>query len=374
VRKRRALLVCAIACALLSACAGHPKLQQVDVASPILSRFQGHPVTMHAAVLLPGGYSASSSQKYPVVYWVPAFGGSYHVSRDKIRTWQRAMQASGQDFIVVFLDAAVPSGHSEFADSANNGPWARALTTELIPDIERRFHALATPQARLLAGHSSGGWSVLWLQVTYPTYFGGAWAIAPDPVDFRDFIGPDLTAKGPSNFYRDSNGREYGFVRLRGRDATTLRRYVTREDSNGPGNQIASFDAVFSPRGADGKPEQLFDHRTGAIHPAVERYWVNHYDIARIVASRWPALAVPLRGKLHIFVGSADTFHLERPVRLLATQLAALHSEAEVRIAPGYDHFTIFNYDGGLISHIVAEMTGSLPPAAKGSNVNPHAK
>ncbi len=37
--------------------------------------------------------------------------------------------------------------------------------------------------------------------------------------------------------------------------------------------QIASFEWVFSPRGEDGRPEQLFDRDTGAIYPVV----ANHY-------------------------------------------------------------------------------------------------
>ncbi len=38
------------------------------------------------------------------------------------------------------------------------------------------------------SGHSSGGWSSLWLQIEHPEVFGGVWSLAPDPVDFRDFV------------------------------------------------------------------------------------------------------------------------------------------------------------------------------------------
>jgi enterochelin esterase-like enzyme len=51
----------------------------------------------------------------------------------------------------------------------------------------------AKPSGRLLTGHSSGGWAALWLQVTYPKLFGGAWPTSPDPSDFRDFLASTST-------------------------------------------------------------------------------------------------------------------------------------------------------------------------------------
>ena len=97
------------------------------------------------------------------------------------------------EMINVYLDGSCPMGHHEFADSANDGPWGQALTKEFIPYLESKFRMDAVPSGRLLTGHSSGGWSTLWLQVNYPEVFGGTWSTSPDPVDFRSFSGADLT-------------------------------------------------------------------------------------------------------------------------------------------------------------------------------------
>ena len=140
----------------------------------------------------------------------------------------------------------------------------------------------------------------------------------------------------------------------------TLRNYVLLEDRGGPGGQIDSFDAVFSPRGADGRPERLFDHRTGVIDPAVARYWEEHYDIARLLKDRWPALGPKLLGKLHVVVGTWDTFHLDEPVRLLEQELHSLGSDAEFVYAQHYDHFNIYDFDGGLIRREVGAMKRRL--------------
>src|SRR5205809_188241 len=77
------------------------------------------------------------------------------------------------------------------------GPWGEALTEELIPYLEQRYRMDAKPSGRLLNGHSSGGWAVLWLQVAYPHFFGGTWPTSPDPSDFHSFTGPNLLANPP---------------------------------------------------------------------------------------------------------------------------------------------------------------------------------
>ena len=72
--------------------------------------------------------------------------------------------------------------------------------------LDATFAALADPRARLLNGHSSGGWSSLWLQVTYPEFFGGTWSTSPDPVDFRDFQRINVYSPG-ENMFRDAEGK-----------------------------------------------------------------------------------------------------------------------------------------------------------------------
>src|SRR5205814_187900 len=139
--------------------------------------------------------------------------------------------------IRVVLDPDCGTGHHVFADSATNGPRGRALVEELIPHLETRFPAIPRASARLLHGASSGGWSSLWLQVTYPDTFGGTWSICPDPVDFRDFQRIDLYAGG-ENMFRDRAGERRPIARRGGRPVLFYDDFSRMEDVIGDGGQL----------------------------------------------------------------------------------------------------------------------------------------
>lgn len=329
-----------------------PGVAAAQFESPALTRFAGHPVNMRAVVVAPP--DASATQKYPASYMVGGFGST---QAGNLRQANRlaADVAAGRmpKMFYVLLDPVAPTGHDVFADSDNNGPYGRALTTEFIPYLEAHYPGMgADVHNRFLTGHSSGGWSTLWLQVTYPDVFGGTWSTSPDPVDFHSFTGPNLFAGG--NFYQRSGGSFYNLVRDSGHDVMSLRDYTRLEDVEGvTGGQFRSFDAVFSPRGPNGRPRELFNHATGAIHPDVARAW-ERYDIATVLRKNWPVLGPKLAGKLHIIVGTADTFHLNEAVALLATELTALRSDATITFIAGRTHFNL--YQGGLQAQIANAM------------------
>jgi len=238
--------------------------------------------------------------------------------------------------LFVVPDPTCYRGHSVFADSANNGPWGAALVEELIPYIDKKFHGVPSGKHRYVTGISSGGWSALWLQVTYPDAFNGCWAHCPDPVDFRDFQQIDLYAEG-SNMYVDAAGQKRPLARMGDKVIITYEDFIKREEVLGPGGQIRSFEAVFGRKGSDNRPEPFFDPQTGAVNTAVIRTW-EPYDIRLVLERNWPTLAPKLAGKLHIYAGAKDTFYLEGAVALLKKSLTKLGSDAYVLIVPDMAH------------------------------------
>lgn len=321
----------------------HAHATRIHFQSPSLSAFWGRPIHMRAWVLTPPGYDARSTRTWPTVYFTHGFGGTMaYLSLKATEVWKAMKDGQMPPMIWVFLDESCATGTHEFADSVNNGPWGHALIDELIPDLESRFRMDARADGRFLNGHSSGGWATLWLQTRYPKTFGGTWSTSPDPSDFHDFTGIDLYAPH-ANVYHRPDGSAYPLMRDKGKVRATFEQFSRLERVLGPyGGQIASFEWVFSPRGKDGRPEPMFDRDTGDVDPAVVAYWRAHYDIAHRLASHWSALKPDLDGKIHLYVGTADTFYLNGAARKLDAVLNTLHARADVHFLPGRTHFDLY--------------------------------
>jgi hypothetical protein len=326
------------------------RVKLVDIPSPLLSAFHGQPIRLRAGVVLPASFDAKSQRKYPVIYEVPGFSGT-HFSAFRAAE-RKATDVAGIDFLYVVLDPSCRLGHHVFADSENNGPCGQALISELVPHIEKEYRGLGSPAGRFVTGHSSGGWSSLWLQVRYPDFFGGVWSTAPDPVDFRDFQRIDLT-RPEANLFVDDKGQSRPIARRGQKSVLTFKEFSDMEVVMGHGGQLASFEAVFSPRGPDGKPRQLWHRTSGDIDPEVARSW-EKYDIRKALEKEWPTLGPRLAGKLHIYMGEEDTFYLEGATRLLKETLKGLGSDAIVELFPKRNHGTLM--DTGLRKRIAQEM------------------
>ncbi len=308
----------------------------LQIRSELLSEFHSREVTLQAAVILPASYADEPQRRYPTVFIIPGFGGTHF--RGTRHAAPQESNPGGVEFIRVLLDPSCPLGHHVFADSANNGPLGQALIDEFIPEFDGRFRSVGVPAARFLTGHSSGGWSSLWLQVTYPDDFGGTWSTAPDPVDFRDFQRINIYAG--DNMYFDEQGERRPLARAGNRVLLWYKDFADREWVLGPGGQLHSFEAVFSPRDPDGLPKLLWDRDTGEIDPEVAHSW-EAYDIRLILERNWSTLAPKLRGKLHVFMGDQDTFHLEGATILLKESLEKLGSDAVVEIHEGKNHSSL---------------------------------
>jgi hypothetical protein len=330
--------------------------------SELLSKFHGRDITMRAAVIRP----KDRSEAGPALYHIPGFGGDHRFALQLQRMldgWQLSDHVTH-----IVLDPRCYSGHHVFADSANNGPVGVALVTELIPHIEKELGLVAQPYARGLTGVSSGGWSSLWLQITYPDFFGGVWSIAPDPVDFNDFQRINLYAPG-ANMYIDHEGERRPLARqtMEGEDFVIIwyDDFARMEWVMGDGGQLGSFEWVFSPRDDDGTPKRLFDRTTGEVDHEVALAW-KKYDIRAILEENWETLGPRLAGKIHVHMGDVDTFYLDGAARLLKASLAKLGSDAVVVIHPGKDHGTVVTQ--ALFQRIDTELSAMFragAPAAK---------
>jgi hypothetical protein len=323
----------------------------ISLESELLSKFHDRKVVERAGVLLPSSYALEPDRRYPVYYDISGFGGT--LERIQLGQMRRAQNApEGEtEFIKVFLTGQCNWGHHVYANSATNGPRGDALIQEMIPHIDSQFRTIAEPTARFVGGHSSGGWSSLWLQVAYPDDFGGVWSTAPDPVDFRDWQGTNLY-ENESVFF-EADGSVKPLARRNGVVMLTYPGFCKMDDVLGEGGQLRSFEAVFSPRGDDGKPMMCWDRETGKPDPEIVEYW-KRYDISKKLSENWTELEPKLAGKIHVYMGDVDTFYLDEATRLLGQRMKELGSDAVIEMFPSKDHMNLL--DRSLRKRISQEM------------------
>lgn len=307
--------------------------KELKVPSALLTDFHKKPMSLNVAVLLPEAYIKEPQRKFPVLYYVTGFGGDYRrmSGYNKPESFMDTVP-----FIRVILDGNCSTGHSVYANSENNGPWGDAMVRELIPAVEEKFRC---DGGRVLMGHSSGGWTVLWLQTQYPSVFAGTWSSSPDPVDFRNFTGVDLYKD--KNLYYTQDSSQRWIASVAGRFPwVSMKQMYQMENVMNRGEQAQSFDAVFSARTANGRPRPLVNFATGAIDPVTVEHW-KQYDICQFLIGNWSRLQGDLQGKIMVSTGEQDNFLLNQAVHLFDTEMKKLNTGFEFGYFPG-DHFTVF--------------------------------
>jgi len=327
-------------------------VQYFSIPSKLLSDFYKKETLLRAGVSLPINYDPQ--RHYAAIYDVPGFGGD-HTGVGQAASRRRAAAAETPEGILarncfyIVLDPESANGHTLFANSANNGPRADALIQELIPALEAKYSLIPQPSARLLRGHSSGGWSTLWLGLNYPDTFGAVWSTSPDPVDFHRLQLTDIYTQ--PNMYTAGAGDTTSY-RSRGQEKMTVRQENLMEEVLGPrntsGQQWDSWFAVWGPRGEDGHPAPLFNPQSGEIDRAVAEQY-KKYDIAELLRTQAGLYGPIFLQRIRLAVGDQDNFYLNEAVALLKADLEKLSffhlpegAHGWIKIIPGVDHGSIF--------------------------------
>jgi hypothetical protein len=315
-------------------------VKRVQIQSRKLSAFWGRPIFINATVLLPKGYAEQTGTRYPAVYTL-GHTVPFSFSTDSTRVrglgvinpvtgvetgydFYRAWAA--EDFprvIAIGFEQQTPYFPDSYSvNSANNGPYGDAIVEEVIPALEERFRIIRQPHARIVEGASTGGWQALALQLQHPDFFGGAWVLQPDPIDFRKNLlvnnyadssafvvptGPFTTAERP--FRRTTEGQM----------VWTMRQLSLFEEVLGTrgrsGYQLGGWEAVYGPVGPNGYPRPLWNKLTGVIDREVASYWKERgFDLRDYAQRNWATLGPKLAGKLHFFAGDMDDFYLKLAV------------------------------------------------------------
>lgn len=337
-------------------------VKYIRVQNERLTKFWGRPMYLGAIVLLPSGWDTHPTAHYPLLVHHGHFPGS--MASDGWRETppdpradqtQRAQQDAAYQFykdwngprfprmIHLLVQHPTPYFDDSYAvNSANNGPYGDAITLDLIPMIERQFRGIGQGWARVTTGGSTGGWEAFGVQVKYPDAYNGAWALCPDPVDFRSYRSVNIYDEHNAYYYEDNPWKRTpkpGYRDYRDHLYSTFEERNLVELAIGThgrsGGQHDAWASVFGPVGDDGYYKPLYDKVSGAIDPEVARYWRDNYDLRYILQRDWPVLGPRLRGKIHITSGTMDNGYLNNAVYQMEEFLTHATPSAESEIIYG---------------------------------------
>jgi len=387
-------------------------VRHLRIQSDVLTKFWGRPIFLSAIVLVPEGIDEHPNAHFPLMInhghfpdgfgdfrttppdpnLKPDYSERFHLAgynriqeQEAYAFYEKWISPGFPRYLVLQIQHANPFYDDSYAvDSANVGPYGTAIETELIPAVEKQFRAIGQGWARFTYGGSTGGWEALAVQVFYPTHYNGAFAACPDPVDFHEFMNVDLY-HDKNAFYLDGAHKRIDQPAMRDYLGHTL---ITWEDNNAyelalgdhgrSGEQFDIWQAVYGPVGPDGYPAQIFDKHTGEIDHTIAEYWHQHYDLEAILERDWAKLGPELAGKIHIYVGSDDTYFLNDAVYKMQDFLDSTTNPpygGEVTYGPRAEHcwngdpnlpnaYSRLHYDFQYLPKILDQIQKTAPPNA----------
>ncbi len=354
-------------------------IRHIRIQSKLLTAFWGTPMYLSAVVLVPEGFDSHPDAHYPEMVFEdhfvtgfsdfrtqppdqdlkPDYSERFHLAgynriqqQEAYKNYQDWIAPATPRYLVIKIQHANPYYDDSYAvNSANLGPYGDAIETELMPAIEKQFRGIGQGWARFLYGGSTGGWESLAVQMFYPDDYNGAFVACPDPVDFHAYMTRDLY-KDDNMFYTQGANKRIEQPSMRnylGQTLMSMRDNIAYEaalgDHGRSGEQFDIWQAVYSPQGADGYPQPIFDKDTGAIDHKTAEYWKQHYDLDAILQRDWLTLGPKLQGKLHLYVGSDDTYFLNDAVYLMEDFLKTTGTpghgvpyDGEVKYGPRAEH------------------------------------
>src|SRR5690242_2679087 len=312
-------------------------LKYVKIRSKRLSQFWNRDMYVGANILVPAGYNPNDiNTRYPVIYnqghW-PAYQGAYNYGSDANFTavWNSGIIPASDitaerptpKFIVVTFRHEAPYYDDSYAvNTANLGPYGDAINEELIPYIEKNFHTIRAPYARVQDGGSTGGWESIANVVYRPDLFGVCFSSYPDSLDFHRH--QDIELYTATNAYQRADGSYVPSIRTFVNGTQEILATVAQENhweltfgtSSRSFNQWDIWNAVFGVQGYNGYPLEPWDKVTGEIYSEAVAYW-KPFDLSDYIVTNFKSsrnLGAALAGRIFVYVGTWDNYFLNEGV------------------------------------------------------------
>ncbi|MEM1415763.1 MAG: alpha/beta hydrolase-fold protein [Myxococcota bacterium] len=287
----------------------------------------GDPEERRSLVYVPPGEG-----RFPVVMLLPGFAAT-HRSMVGYRLFEPstverfdAQVAAGEcpPALLVLPDAMTRWGGSQFLDSAATGRYQTHLAEEVFPDLDAAFPTIPKPEARAVAGRSSGGFGALRLAMDRPGVVGAIGSHAGDAL-FDVSMRPMLTSAAIA-------------IDLAGGLEAFCASVDAKRLEGGPGG-TGAFDALFvlassaayAPEPGIPRPHCALpmDPRSGELVPEVWARWLDADPVVRLAKDASARANVAKLQLVQVDAGNRD----EHGLHFAARRLAAALGEAGAKVA-----------------------------------------
>ncbi len=267
----------------------------------------GDPHVRPLWVMVPPGYEADESRRYPAIFMIQGYTGQLDMWRNRF-PWRRnfpelahAGMASGEipPCIVVWIDAWTSLGGSQYLDSPATGNYLTYICDEIVPWVDERYRTIGDREHRGVAGKSSGGYGAMVLAMLRPDVWGGFATHAGDAL-FEVCYQPEF--REVARVLRDEYGGSYErfWEDFRGRPALSKEHDSALAEMYG---MAAAYSAD-----PDGTPQLPFAVDTGKLIPHVWEQWLAR-DPVRMVSPHADGLR-SMRA-IYIDAGKRDEYYLD---------------------------------------------------------------
>ncbi|MCP9234633.1 alpha/beta hydrolase family protein [Lewinella sp. JB7] len=170
-----------------------------SLSSPRLDNAFGEPTTRAMSVYLPPGY-ATSTVRYPVIYYLHGFLNDHTLTVEMIATLDEAIAAERiPPFILVVSDSKTQVDGSFYSNSGF-GNLEDYLAYDLVKHMDANYRTRPDRLSRGVTGHSMGGYGALKLAMRHPDVFSSVYALSPGALTVVGEYGPN------SDTYRELAG------------------------------------------------------------------------------------------------------------------------------------------------------------------------
>ncbi|WP_296700941.1 alpha/beta hydrolase-fold protein [Algoriphagus sp.] len=143
------------------------------------------------SVYLPPGYE-SSSQRYPVIYFLHGFMGDNTMLSYMTEILDFSIETKKiRPFILVIPDEKTSYDGSFYSNSEYFGNWEDFTAFDLVNYVDQNFRTIPTKESRGITGHSMGGYGALKIAMHHPEIFSSVYALSPGALTIVREYGPN---------------------------------------------------------------------------------------------------------------------------------------------------------------------------------------